>query len=83
MVSLVTRRGGAHATFFLVSLSRECRLQLRFLARRDEERMFLRVLNYLFGHNLALEAPQRTLNGFTLVYSNYRHSISVFLSNLN
>ena len=72
-------RGAAHTALLLIPFARESRLEFCLLAWWDEERMLLRVLDDLFGHNLALEAPQCAFNRLTLVNSNYRHSFSVFL----
>ena len=41
--------------------------------------MLLGVLNNLFGHDLALKTTQRAFNRFTLIYSNYCHSLYTFL----
>src|SRR5258705_11278354 len=68
-----------HAAFFLVSFARKSRLEFCLLAGRDKERVFLRILNDLFSHDFALEAPQCAFNRFTLINCNYCHSFSAFL----
>jgi len=41
--------------------------------------VFFSVFDNLLGHNLALETAQCALNRFTLINSNYSHSLVAFL----
>src|SRR6185503_12924941 len=69
----------SHATFFLVALAGKCRLQFRFLTRRDEKRMLLRILDDFLCHHFPLKPAQCAFNRFTLINSHYSHSFLTFL----
>src|SRR5882672_10028011 len=66
-------RARSRAALLLVSFPSQGGFELCFLARWHEERMFLSVLDNLFGHDLPLEPPQSALNGFTRVNIHYCH----------
>ncbi len=66
-------RARSRAALLLVSFPSQGGFELCFLARWHEERVFLSVLDYLFGHYLPLEPPQSALNGFTRVNIHYCH----------
>src|SRR6476660_3371645 len=69
----------SHPTFFLISLASKCRFEFCLLTRGNKERVFLSVFDNLLCHNLALETAQCALNRFTLINSNYSHSLVAFL----
>jgi hypothetical protein len=69
----------SHPTFFLISLASKCRFEFCLLTGRNKERVFLSVFDNLLCHNLALETAQCALNRFTLINSNYSHSLVAFL----
>ncbi len=52
----------ARSALLLVTLACEGRFELGLLPRRHEERMFLRVLDNLFGHHTTLETSERALD---------------------
>jgi hypothetical protein len=76
-INLVAR--DTRTSLFLVSFSRQCRLQFRLLTRRHKERMLLRVLDNLLGHHTTLKAPQCAFNRLTLINCNNRHTLSTNL----
>src|SRR5215813_2735956 len=69
----------SHPTFFLISLASKCRFEFCLLTGRNKERVFFGILDNLLGHYLALETAQSALNRFTLINSNYSHSLVAFL----
>jgi len=63
-----------------VSLASVYRLELRFLSRRDEVSVFLKILDDLFADHLAFEPAQCALDGFVRVNCYVSHLSSHLLS---
>src|SRR6185369_10932176 len=57
----------------LVAFASQSRFQLGLLSRGHEERVFFRVFDNLFGHDLPFEPPQSAFNRFTRINCNYCH----------